>query len=192
MRFILDFLFPEKDFDFTKFPPSSVNSSALFDYGSKYVKEAIWQFKYKGNRKLAGQFGTLLGDNISALLDEEGIFGEVLLIPVPVSDKRRLERGFNQCELLCEVIKKSGPRFMYLPNTLRKIRHTESQTKTSSRRERLENLRGSMEVVDVRGIRGHSAVVVDDVMTTGATFAEAKRVLRNAGAKKVFCFALSH
>ena len=192
MRFILDFLFPEKIFDFTKFPPSSIDSPALFDYRSKYVKEAIWQLKYKGNRKLTEQFGILLGDNISALLDEEGVFEKVFLIPIPVSDKRRLERGFNQCELLCEVIKKANPRFIYLPNILKKIRHTESQTKTSSRKERLENLKGSMEVLEVREIREHSIVVIDDVMTTGATFAEAKRVLRNAGATKVFCFALSH
>lgn len=170
---------------------------AIFDYSHPVVKELIWEVKYAGNRVLADKFGEILYDVIVDELEEENVFAKwptVILLPMPISDKRRYERGWNQSELLSDAVKKrdSGKRFKYLPRQLAKIMHTESQTKTSGKRERLHNLTGSMRVLNPDIVKDRFVVVVDDVTTTGSTFTEAKHALKEAGVKKILCVAVAH
>ena len=188
---VIDFLFPRQNFNFAEFPPAPDSGIALFDYSDKRVKQAVWQLKYRGDRDLAEKFGALLSDSIISELNERNIYEDVLLIPMPISGKRRRERGFSQTELLCESIKNQDKRFVYERYALKKIRHTESQTKTMSRSERLKNLENSMEG-DASAVARRFAVLVDDVTTTGATFSEAERALKSAGVRKVFLFAIAH
>jgi len=184
----------------THLPPSTLeepNTTALFSYQDPLVKEIVWEVKYKGNRTLAEKLGRLLYDVVVAELEERQTFEKydsVVLLPMPISDKRRLERGWNQAELLAGALKAEDKanRFKYLPRQLVKIRHTESQTRTATRSERLHNLGGSMLVQHPPAVASKCVVLVDDVTTTGSTFAEAKRALRLAGAKRIFCFAIAH
>ncbi len=182
-------------------PPADLveqgDTLALFSYQDPLVKELVWEVKYAGNRTLASRLGQLLYDVIESELMERNIFEKypsVVLMPMPISDKRRNERGWNQTELICEEIKKldTAQHYKYLPRQLAKIRHTESQTRTASKKERLENLRDSMLVMHPPAVAGHYIVLVDDVTTTGSTFTEAKRALKEAGAKKILCVALAH
>lgn len=181
-------------------PPSDLNENgvlALFNYQDCRVKEMVWEIKYKGNRTLSAKLGSILYDTIIDELSERNISPHIdnpVLLPIPVSDRRRLERGFNQAELLAKEIKALDTlnHFQYLPRKLTKISHTESQTKTASRKERLDNLKNSMLVQDRASIEGKLVILVDDVTTTGATFKEAKRALTEAGAKKILCFAVAH
>ncbi|MBX4189617.1 hypothetical protein KW785_03450 [Candidatus Parcubacteria bacterium] len=80
----------------------------------------------------------------------------------------------------------------YAPHLLRKEKHTESQTKTANKRERLTNIDHSMRVVTPSAVEGRSIILLDDVTTTGATFKDARRALKEAGARKVLCVALAH
>ena len=187
--------------ELSQLPPSSPigdrDTIALFEYAHHTVKEIVWQVKYKGNRDLANKVGVLLYDTIMAELEERNTFAKfpnVLLIPMPISPQRLLERGWNQAELLVQALLShdNGHKFVYLPHVLTKIRHTESQTKATSRSERLENLRNSMRVARASPISGQCVVLVDDVTTTGATLDEARRALKEAGAKKIICVALAH
>lgn len=177
--------------------PLEENTFALFDYRHPLTRDVIWEIKYKGNQRMVEKVAPLLYDTITAELEERNVFekfGKVLLIPSPISDKRRFERGWNQAELLAKAVKAhdhSG-RFKYSPGQLVKIVHTESQSHTATKKERLNNLKNSMLIQSPEVIRDCFVVLIDDVITTGATFAEAKRALREAGAKKVLCFALSH
>lgn len=169
----------------------------LFDYKHPVVKEIIWEIKYKGNKQLAGKLAEILYDVICHELSEYNLFDKwdkPILIPIPISDKRRFERGWNQSELLAEAIKSldTGHNFKYLPRQLAKFRHAESQTKTSSKNERLENLKNSMKVLNASLVNGACVIVLDDVTTTGSTFAEARRALFASGAKKVLCVAVAH
>ncbi|MEK7148049.1 MAG: phosphoribosyltransferase family protein [Patescibacteria group bacterium] len=182
-------------------PPSELNIenvSALFNYSHPLVKEIIWQIKYAGNRVLADKMGEILYDTIVSELEERNIFEKekrkTVLIPVPISDKRRFERGWNQAELLVEAAKSrdTSNHLKYLPRQLIKIRHTESQTRTASKSERKENLKDSMKVIYPPSIKDRFIILVDDVITTGSTFTEAKRALKDAGAKRVLCFAVAH
>lgn len=170
---------------------------ALFDYGHLLTKEVVWQIKYVGNKNLVEKVGVIVYDTLIDELNERNIFEKletVILMPVPISDKRRFERGWNQSELLASAIKScdKAMQFKYLPRQLAKMVHSESQTKTGSRAERLANLKNTMEVLNPETVRGRLVVLVDDVTTTGATFAEGRRALRFAGAKKIICIALAH
>src|SRR3989338_3142716 len=189
--FLLDFLFPKtpKILELEKLSSQKLLDllsphSLPFDYQHPLVKEIIWEIKYKGNRTLAEKIGMLLYDSIVPELNEE----KIILIPIPISGKRRFERGFNQTEIICEAIKKLDKegRFKYLCGQLIKTIDTLSQTRTATRKERLENLRDSMVILNPEKIKGQCVVLIDYVTTSGATFTEAKRALRAAGAKKIY------
>ncbi|MBX4206479.1 hypothetical protein KW784_01705 [Candidatus Parcubacteria bacterium] len=167
---------------------------ALFEYAHPGVKDLVWLLKYKGDREAAAKLGVLLFDTLSAELEEGNLrekYGTPLLVAMPASGERRLTRGYNQAELLCAAVASSDRGTLaYLPHALTKVRHTESQTETRGRAERLENLRGSMAASSE--VSGRLVVVIDDVITTGATWAEAKRALGEAGARKAMIIAVAH
>jgi ComF family protein len=212
LKHFWDFLFPKKASVITleKLSPTSLRellpknrhelgdgSYAIFDYQHSLTKEVVWEIKYKGNRILAENAGVLLYDEIVSELAERNWwekFDSILLIPSPISDRRRLERGWNQAELLAEAVKfcDHEGRFRYTPGQLIKLSHTESQARTENRAERLSNLKNSMGVRHPQAVADRAAVLVDDVVTTGATLAEARRALKEAGVKKILCFALAH
>jgi len=177
------------------------NTMALFDYNHFLVKEIIWELKYSGNVRIAGKLGEILYDYILHELVDLNLFEssswqreKLILIPIPISDKRRLERGWNQSELLAIQImmKDSKKMFKYLPGQLLKRHDTLSQIKTRSRKERLQNLTDSMIVKDEQKVGGACVIVIDDVTTTGSTFKEARRALFSAGAKRILCIAVAH
>lgn len=173
------------------------NTMALFDYSHPLVKEIVWELKYSGNARIAHRLGEILYDHIRHELTDLALFekwDKLILVPIPTSDKRRFERGWNQSELLAEQVlaRDSEKIFKYLPRQLAKLRHTESQTKTASKSERLKNLTNSMKVLNASSVAGSCVIVLDDVTTTGGTFAEARRALYAAGAKKILCVAVAH
>ena len=177
------------------------NTVALFDYEHPLVKKIVWEIKYSGNIKMAQKLGEILYDHIRQEILNLALFesasrrmGQLILIPMPISDKRRFERGWNQTELLAKeaVAHDREKMFKYLPKQLVKYRHTESQTKTASRSERLGNLMNSMKVLNPSSVAGACVIVLDDVTTTGATFTEARRALRAGGARKILCIAIAH
>ena len=172
---------------------------AFFDYRDPLVRTAIWELKFRGNRAVASLLAECLFDELSAELSELEIFEnftQPLIIPVPLSSKRRRERGFNQCEILLDGLAKldTGNIFEINKNLLIKIKDTSSQTKTDSRASRLKNLRGAFAVGEDSGAdaAGRNIIVIDDVTTTGTTLSEAMKTLRRAGAKKVLGIALAH
>lgn len=220
-EYFLDFIFPKSDSIFKleqlsigelleKLPPAEEIEGAdehliaVFNYRDPSVREMIWELKYKGNRNIAHKFAEILFDILQVELAERILFDKFtnpLLIPMPVSDKRRRERGWNQIEIVCDemlALRSSSDEgneklFEYSPKILIKHIHTDSQARThATKRERLENLSGSMSVQNAEKIRGRNIILLDDVTTTGSTFTEAKRVLKESGVKKILCVSIAH
>lgn len=106
---------------------------------------------------------------------------------VPLSKKRLLERGFNQSMLLGKhIAARSGAEL--LPHAILKVKETRPQAGLN-RKERTRNLRGAFLAGDC--VSGKAVLLVDDVITTGATVGECAKALARAGAKEVFVAALA-
>jgi len=111
------------------------------------------------------------------------------VVPVPLHPRRKHERGYNQSALLGRVLARYF-NCRLLPGVLRRTRHTSRQTGLS-RTARRDNVRGAFAVAKPQVVGGLSLLLVDDVMTTGATVDECCKVLKRAGADKVQVLTLA-
>ena len=110
------------------------------------------------------------------------------VVPVPLHWRRRFQRGFNQSALIARGLNFNGARF----NTdLVRIRHTRQQIVLTTEAARRKNVKGAFAVRKGHNFKGKNICLVDDVKTTGATLSECAKVLKDAGAKKVFAFVLA-
>lgn len=151
--------------------------SPLWYRGS--VRRGMQQFKFRGGQIHARLFGTLMAQ---CLHDQWG--EEVDCITwVPVTRRRLGERGFDQCELLArEVGKDLGVEVV---SALEKVRDTKQQARITSSSARQANVTGAYAAREGIDLTGKQVVLVDDVVTSGATMAECAACLRIAGAEKV-------
>ncbi len=169
----------------------------LFDYRHPPLKKAIWLLKYKGKRKLADIFAEVMYARILEELADLSMmenFREPVLIPIPLAPKRYRERGFNQATLLCKALMEldKNENFKLEKNILIKPKDTEHQARIEDRSKRLKNIIGSFLVKNPQTIKDKNIILIDDVTTTGATLAEAKKTLKSAGARKVIAFTVAH
>ena len=168
---------------------------AIHSYRHPPVRRAIHRLKYKGVRDIARAFAEILYERIIEEWSEYDLSLQAMpiVIPIPLSKKRLIERGFNQAALIAREIARLGGGTLALDETsLRKIRHTDSQVSIKDKKKRLKNLEGCFALVRPDTIRGKTIILIDDVVTTGATLAEAKKVLRKAGARSVQAYAVAH
>ena len=173
---------------------SASRNIAPLPYHDPRITALVWELKYHGSPRAAELGGVLLAEELLALAAEE--LGRPILIPIPIHPNRHRERGFNQTELLCmhamRALSAVGGQkvFEYAPQALARIKNTPRQ-QGLERAKRLHNLKGSMRAAGPDRIAGRICVVLDDVTTTGATFAEARRALKAAGTLRVHCVALA-
>jgi len=170
---------------------------SLFDYRHPPIKKAVWFLKYKGKKNLARVFAEVMRDRIVEELADLSIlenFREPLLVPVPLAPKRKRERGFNQAELICKKLIEldKNKNFKLEKNVLIKPKDTEHQARIENRSERLKNIVGSFSIKNPERIKNRNIILIDDVTTTGATLNEARKVLKQAGAKKIIAFTVAH
>jgi len=149
------------------------------------LRTLIHLLKYEAVIPARSPLGRMLAEAISELLPGAGE-GKPLLVPVPLHRSRRRSRGFNQAELIARAAFRRLPhKLEFAPGILVRRRETISQVGLS-REERIQNMRGAFHVSDRGRVKGRNVIVVDDVMTTGTTLSECARVLRQAGAAKVW------
>ena len=163
--------------------PPYVKAAAYGSYEGN-LRELIHLLKYHAVRPAAARLGKMLAEAIASLgpLLKEQVF----VVSVPLHQGKHRQRGFNQAEEIARIALKLLPRDQFeLKPALIRTRETQSQIGLS-RHQRRENLRGAFAVAGPHAIRGRTVLLVDDVFTTGTTVSECARVLRRAGAAKVY------
>lgn len=149
------------------------------------LRGLIHLLKYEYVTPVAAPLGEMLAQTVSELLPASNNTPP-LLVPVPLHQSRRRARGFNQAELIARAAaKRLTQRFAVSSSLLVRHRETVSQVGLS-REERIENMRDAFGAIDRQRVKGRAVILVDDVMTTGTTLSECARVLKNAGAERVW------
>jgi ComF family protein len=151
------------------------------------LREIIGQFKYRGLLPLAKPLGNCLTHALDRLELDGGSID--LILPVPLHRTRERQRGFNQAAMLAARIGRLRGLRVAGRDCVR-IRNTPPQTGLG-RAERRKNVKGAFAVPKPERVRGLNVLLVDDVMTTGATADSCARALNDAGAKGVWVLTLA-
>ena len=162
-----------------------LDSFAAVWYYESSVRGSLLRFKFRGARGYAASYGRLLAMRLLEQYPE----GFEVLTWIPVSRLRKIRRGYDQVELLARAV---GRELDMVPvPTLKKIRHNRQQSRITEPAQRRANVLGVYRVTDPEAIRDKRVLLLDDILTTGATASEAGRVLLTAGAKEVHCAAVA-
>ena len=156
------------------------------------LRDLIHLLKFQQVRPAAAVLGRMLGETIANLEQAMPVgtlfSNKIMVVPVPLHTRKQAHRGFNQAEMIArDALKQlSRPkRFDLCTGILHRRRETGSQIGLT-RHQRRENMRGAFAVSDPTRILNRDILLIDDVYTTGTTASECARVLRRAGAARVW------
>lgn len=167
----------------------------LYDYGNSFVHDAIWSLKYhhrgSGAKALTEHAREMIQEVIFEALQSASP-EKIVLVPIPQYKKKQQKRGINQSEKIAEWLS------AYIDHSsvailLHKDRETIPQARIGHRAGRIKNVAQTFSLE--KGVliqKNILYIVVDDVTTTGATFLEGMRVLKEQGAEKIIAIALAH
>lgn len=156
---------------------------ALYEYAG--TAESIYRFKYGGRREYAEFFGVEMAEYLSDFYQN---VKPDALVPIPLHKKRKIQRGYNQAELLAKALGRQWNVPVY-PNLLERVKNTVPQKKLNPI-ERQNNLKKAFNITR-NDVKLKVTMVIDDIYTTGATIDEAARALREAGAERIYFAALT-
>jgi ComF family protein len=174
-------------------PPDFIRAVAFGFYHGR-MKEAIHALKYERLHPAARTLGRMLAEAIRQFAPDAP--PEMLVVPIPLHRSKQAQRGFNQARALAvhalAALQKSHPawRLTLASSTLMRLRATESQASLSPHERRI-NLRGAFTVSDPALVTGKHILLIDDILTTGATARSAARELARAGAASVYVATLA-
>ena len=154
-------------------------------YYDGLVRDSIHRYKFEGLRSYSAAYADFLAPAIACHLT--GRYD--ILSWVPVSQKRLRTRGYDQAKLLAKA---TAPLLDTTAiETLQKVKDVKAQSGLGGPAERRANISGAYQAIDPEGIAGKRILLIDDVLTTGATLSECANCLLSAGAKEVLCATLA-
>ncbi|MBP6358219.1 MAG: ComF family protein [Sediminibacterium sp.] len=144
--------------------PISAGAAAWYFHKNSALQALLFQLKYKSNKDV----GLFIGKQMGALLAASERFSSIdALVPVPLHPQALSKRGFNQAALICEGIGQVWHKPV-LTGAIARTKHTSTQTK-QTRAERWDNMEDAFTIKDPTSINGKHLLIIDDVITTGAT-----------------------
>lgn len=149
------------------------------------VRLSLLRFKFCNRRSYAKSYGRLL----AMQLQKQDMTQFDILTWAPISPLRRLKRGYDQCELLAQAV--AEELGLTAVRTLKKVRNVPPQSTIQGAAARRANVLGAYRAVSDVPLQGKRILLLDDIITTGATVSECARVLLTAGAKEVYCGAVA-
>ncbi len=168
-----------------KFKLSFVAGWTALWYYKDTVRYSILRYKFYGAKSYGAVYGRLLAMKLASLPDCQWD----VLAYVPVGKLRLYRRGYDQVALIAQSFgAESG---MDTTPILKKIRNTPPQSRIPDAAHRRANVLGAYQVIDPEAVAGKRILLLDDIITTGATVSECARVLLTAGAKEVYCAAIA-
>lgn len=163
-------------------------------YKHPILKEALYSYKYRFIRKLAWPLAKLLAKKLFLL--ETFPFENFVFTAVPLHPKREVWRGFNQAEMLGEKLKKlllqNDLEISFLPDLLIREKYLKPQMKIHSTEDRKKNIVGCFKI-NPKYLKKvpRKIIIIDDILTTGATLDECAKILKRHGAEKVWGLVLA-
>ncbi len=153
-------------------------------YNDKLLKKSIHYYKYRFVRDLSEPLSLLLAQ----ALNNSTLPTPDIIIPVPLHKRRLRWRGFNQAT---ELAKSLDLQIPLITDILLRVRYTMPQVKMKNKIKRQENLTDAFVITNNTSIKNKNILLIDDVITTGATLTECAHTLKLNGAKTVFCLVLA-
>lgn len=164
-------------------PPIFNASRSLLKF-DEYSKNLVHSFKYYDKTILADYFASMLYARY-----KEDLQNTDIIIPIPMHRFKRLFRMYNPAQLLASSVSKIST-IPTIFDVLHKAKWTKSQS-SLSRKQRLTNINGSIIIKNAEKIKGKNIVLIDDVITTGATVNYSAKILKKAGANKVIVLSIA-
>ncbi len=164
---------------------SGFQSAFVFEK-DKELQLILHSLKYNGKFMVGKVLGELASKQVHSILQS---WNADYVVPVPLHPLKKAERGYNQSEFICKGLSKVL-KTPVRTDLVKRSRFTHSQT-TMTREERIENVRQAFVCKKRKSVEGKNIILVDDVITTGATTAECGKVLLDAGAAKVYAFSVA-
>ncbi|MDR3628496.1 MAG: ComF family protein [Ignavibacteriaceae bacterium] len=159
---------------------SGFTSLYVFEEGKEF-QNIIHSLKYNGRFAVGVFLGKQLGNHIANMMNEWHID---IIIPIPLHQLKKAERGYNQSFYIAKGLG-SVLNIPVKQNIVKRKRFTQSQT-TMNLKEREENIRDAFLIRNSKGLSGKNILLIDDVITTGATISECGRILLEAGASRIY------
>jgi ComF family protein len=166
--------------------PITAAASFLFFQKKSSTQHLLHQLKYQQKENI----GEWLGEQFAYSLQSKGRFAAVeIIIPIPLHPSRIKFRGYNQCDAIARGMA-SVLQIPIVNGVLIRSIATQSQTK-KNRFQRFENMNSVFSLAQASAIKGKNILLLDDVLTTGATLISAAQVLQQAGSNKLFVGAIA-
>ena len=176
-----------------EFERKFLNNNIVSDFFSPYVFEkdkelqhAIHSLKYENKFPIGIFLGKTLANKIKT---DRSNWNIDLIIPIPLHQLKKAERGYNQSFYIAKGMG-NILKITFSDRIVKRIKYTESQT-TMTLNEREENISGAFRIRNKNAVKGKSILLVDDVITTGATISECGKILLEAGAKNIYASSVA-
>ncbi len=154
---------------------------AALDYKNEAVRKLVLGLKFAGAKDAAKFLGNCLVEYVHFV---PIMWQDFLIVPVPLGQKRKNQRGYNQSQMIAEILAKSFAAKISTENLVR-IKNTPPQSEINSFDKRIRNVEGVFAIKNTSEFENRKVILVDDVTTSGATLKEAAMVIKNCRPKSI-------